>query len=113
MSKHLRSQNRQARIRKKIREVSSLPRLSVHRSNQHIYAQIIDDASHQTVVSVAEKKDGKTGTKTERAKMLGQQLAELAKSKKVTEVVFDKGRFAYHGRVKAFAEGAREGGLKF
>lgn len=113
MGKHLQSQNRQARIRKKIKAVSTLPRLSVFRSNQHIYAQIIDDTAHSTIVGVAEKNDKKTGTKIERARELGSTLAKLAQEKKVTKVVFDKGRFSYHGRVKAFAEGAREGGLQF
>lgn len=103
---------RQARIRAKIRSVSTLPRLSVYRSNNYIYAQIIDDKAHKTVVGVAEKKD-QTGTKTEKARQLGAQLAKLAIEKKVKEVVFDKGSYSYHGRVKALAEGAREGGLVF
>ncbi|MDQ5901228.1 MAG: large subunit ribosomal protein [Patescibacteria group bacterium] len=113
MNKVLQGKHRQARIRSKIKAVTTLPRLSIFRSNQHMYAQIIDDGAQKTIVGVAEKKDSKTGTKTERARLLGQALAKLAQDKKVTEVVFDKGRFSYHGRVKAFAEGAREGGLKF
>ncbi len=108
----LRRKNRQSRIRAKIRNVSELPRLSVFRSNEYIYAQIIDDAAHKTIVGISEKKDTK-GTKTERAKALGLELAKVAKDKKVSKVVFDKGSYAYHGRVKALAEGAREGGLEF
>lgn len=112
MNKHKRSQNRQARIRKNIRSVTTLPRLSVFRSNQHVYAQIIDDKEHKTILGVAEKAE-KSGNKTERARVLGGELAKLAIAKKVTKVVFDKGRYAYHGRIKALAEGAREGGLQF
>lgn len=104
--------SRQDRIRAKIRSVSTLPRLSVFRSNQSIYAQIIDDRTHKTLIGVAEGKDQK-GTKTERAFALGQELAKIAREKKIKEVVFDKGAYAYHGRVKALADGAREGGLVF
>lgn len=106
-----RVEQRQQRTRKKLGHISMRPRLSVFRSNQHIYAQIIDDASKTTLVGVSEKE--KTGTKTERAKRLGLELASLALSKKIKEVAFDKGSYAYHGRVKALAEGAREGGLQF
>lgn len=89
-------------------------RLSVFRSNKYISAQVIDDNKGVTLLSVSEKeikKDGKT--KTERAKNLGLLLAKKSKNKKIEKVVFDRGRFKYHGRVKALAEGAREGGLKF
>ncbi|HVZ58226.1 MAG TPA: 50S ribosomal protein L18 [Patescibacteria group bacterium] len=103
---------RQHRIRAKARDISPRPRLSVYRSNNYIYAQIIDDRAQKTIVGVHEAKD-QSGTKTERARALGQQLAKLATEKKVKEVVFDKGSYAYHGRVKALAEGAREGGLLF
>lgn len=89
-------------------------RLSVFRSNKYISAQIIDDTKGETLVSVSEKelKEAK-GTKTERAKNLGFILAKKARDKKISKVVFDRGEFAYHGRVKALAQGAREGGLKF
>jgi len=103
---------RQSRIRAKLRSISDLPRLSVFRSNNYVYAQIIDDSSHKTLIGVSEAKD-QTGTKTERARVLGQELAKQAIDKKITKVVFDKGSYAYHGRVKALAEGAREGGLQF
>lgn len=107
-----RKKQRQARTRAKVRSISSLPRLSVFRSNSHIYAQIIDDAAHVTLASVMEKKDI-TGTKIERARIIGGEIAKEALNKKITKVVFDKGSYAYHGRVKALAEGAREGGLEF
>ncbi len=102
---------RQKRVRKKIRSVTTLPRLSVFRSNKRMYAQIIDDTKGVTLIGLAEK--SLTGNKTERARALGKEIAKLAKEKQITRVVFDKGRYAYHGRVKAFAEGAREGGLRF
>lgn len=91
-----------------------MPRLSVFRSNEYIYAQIIDDTMGKTIVGVSEKALGKTkGNKTEKAKELGVQIAKLAVEKKIKSVVFDKGSYKYHGRVKALAEGAREGGLQF
>lgn len=108
----VRRKQRQNRIRAKVKSVSDLPRLSVHRSNSHIYAQIIDDKAQKTLLGVAEGK-GVKGTKTERAKVLGQELAKQAKDRKISKVVFDKGSYAYHGRVKALAEGARDGGLEF
>lgn len=105
---------RKTRIRNAIRGVSDKPRLSVFRSNESIYAQIIDDTMGKTLVGVSEKNLGKaTGTKIEKAKALGVVLAKEAASKKIKTVVFDKGSYKYHGRVKAFAEGAREGGLVF
>jgi large subunit ribosomal protein L18 len=113
MNKVQRKIQRQKRIRKKIRSTSNLPRLSVFRSNQHIYAQIIDDAKGITMLSVAENSEAGKGTKIERAKAVGIELGKLASGKKITQVVFDKGSYSYHGRVKALAEGAREGGLQF
>lgn len=89
-------------------------RLSVARSNQHMQAQLINDSKGVTVVGVSEANlTEKAKTKIERARQLGKLLAEEAKKRKVTKVVFDKGEYRYHGRVKALAEGAREGGLKF
>ena len=104
---------RQIRIRKKAANVSSRHRLSVFRSNNYVYAQIIDLAG-DTVIGLSEKtlKIKEKTTPIERAKQVGAEIAKLAISKKIKEVVFDKGRFAYHGRVKAVAEGAREGGLQ-
>jgi large subunit ribosomal protein L18 len=109
-----RQKRRLARTRKKLRAVSELPRLSVMRSNKHIYAQIIDDVKGKTLVAVHEKElPAADQTKVVRAGELGKILAEKAKSAKVAKVMFDKGSYRYHGRVKAFAMGAREGGLEF
>ncbi len=110
---NIKDKRRQQRIRKHIKIVSDRPRLSVFRSNVHMYAQIIDDVRHVTLVAVSEKEASASGTKIERAVILGKTLAEKAKAAKVTEVVFDKGSYKYHGRVKAFADSAREGGLNF
>ena len=105
---------RKVRTRSKIRVVSNLLRLSVYRSNAAIYAQIIDDSTGKTLVSASEKNlEKKEGTKSERAKLVGLSLAKLAQAKKITKVVFDRGSYAYHGRVMRLAEGAREGGLRF
>lgn len=103
---------RVTRIRKKIAFVSDRPRLSVYRSNANIYAQIIDDSKAKTVVS-ASSKEVKATKKMEQAIEVGKLIAEKAKSAKVTKVVFDKGSYKFHGRVKALADSAREGGLVF
>lgn len=87
------------------------PRLSVHRTGRHIYAQIIDDAQGRTVA--AANTLGAKGTDIDAATRVGKELAEAAKQAGVTSVVFDRGGFLYHGRVKALAEAAREGGLEF
>ncbi len=112
-------QRRKARVRKAIRErAGGRPRLSVFRSSKQIYAQIIDDEQGQTLVAASSlEKDNrenlKTGANIEAAKIVGKLLAERAAAKGVTQVVFDRGAYMYHGRVKALAEGAREGGLQF
>ncbi len=114
MNKKIQRTKRQTRIRKNIEQVSDRPRLTVFRSNKYVYAQIIDTTG-KTLLGVSEKVLGKkeaNSTPIERAKELGMAIAKVAKEKKITEAVFDKGRFAYHGRVKAIAEGAREGGLQ-
>lgn len=106
---------RQTRIRKKIAAVSDHPRLSVFRSNKYMYAQIIDKKG-DTLLGISEAvldSAKKTAKPVERAKELGAALAKKAIGMKIKEVAFDKGRFSYHGRVAAVAEGAREGGLKF
>lgn len=114
MNKNTQSLKRQLRIRKNIRTNSDRARLSVFRSNMYLYAQIVDDKIGKTLIGVSEKSiDGLKGTKSERAKQVGLKLAEQAKKNKIENVVFDKGRYAYHGRIKSLAEGAREGGLKF
>lgn len=113
-NKEVRANKRKTRTRSKISGTSQMPRLSVHRTNVAFYAQIIDDSAQKTLLGVSEKELGKvTGTKTAKAMELGKLLAKKAKDAKITKVVFDRGAYQYHGRVKAFAEGAREGGLNF
>jgi large subunit ribosomal protein L18 len=108
---------RRQRVRTKLRAKGSVrPRLSVHRSGRHIYAQIIDDAAGKTVAAASTlEKDarGSTGATVSAATAVGKAVAERAKAAGVTSVVFDRGGFLFHGRVKAVAEGAREGGLEF
>ena len=94
------------------------PRLSVFRSSQHIYAQVIDDTKGETLCSAsslekAVRGGAKTGANVDAAKAVGKSLAERAKQAGVSAVVFDRGQYLYHGRIKALAEAAREGGLKF
>lgn len=107
-------ERRHRRVRAKIEGTAKRPRLNVFRSNTGMFLQIIDDENNKTLASASSKeiKDAKK-TKTESAKALGLLIAEKAKKAKVEEVVFDRGGYLYHGRVKAVAEGAREGGLKF
>jgi len=103
---------RKLRIRKKINPSGRL-RFSVFRSGKHIYAQIIDDKQGKTLVSASDLKLPKKGTKKDKAMLVGEILGRQALEKGIKEVVFDKGIFAYHGRVKALAEAARKAGLKF
>lgn len=105
---------RHKRIRAKIIGTSARPRLSVFRSHRHIYGQLIDDEKAKTLLSVSDKeiKNGKAAKK-EIAKDVGKLLAQKAQEKKIKEIVFDRGGYKFHGRIKAVAEGAREGGLKF
>ena len=113
--KIIKRDRRRGRIRAKIQGTKECPRLSVFRSNLNIYLQLIDDAKGITIVSVSSKeiKGKKTATKTEIAEEAGKLLAKKAKEKNITTVVFDRGGYRYHGRVKAVAEGARSVGLKF
>ncbi len=106
---------RHKRVRGKIAGTPERPRLNVFRSETNIYAQIIDDAAGVTLVSASSLDKGFAcdGTKTDAAKQVGMNLAERAKAKGIENVVFDRGGYLYHGRVKALAEGAREGGLQF
>lgn len=103
------------RVRKNIFGTQERPRLSVYRSNKEIYAQLIDDNTGKTLVSASsrDKSIVASGTKTEISANVGKKLAELAKNAGLETVVFDRNGFIYHGRVKALADGAREGGLKF
>lgn len=113
--KKVREEKRKIRVRAKVQGVSAKPRLSVFRSNKYIYAQIIDDQKKETLVGASEKElsQKEKVKKIDKAKELGMLIAKKAASKKITVVVFDRGGYKYHGRVKAVAEGAREGGLKF
>ena len=106
---------RQKRVRAKISGTAACPRLNVYRSNSHIYAQLIDDVAGVTLVSASttEKDFTNYGGNKEAAKEVGKLLAERAKEKNITDVVFDRGGYVYTGRVAALAEGAREGGLNF
>ena len=110
-------ERRRRRVRTALRaRAGGKPRLSVHRTGRHIYAQIIDDLSGVTLCAATSlKKSGRdvTGSKLEQARQVGKKIAELAKAKGIESVSFDRGGFLYHGRVKSLAEGAREGGLNF
>jgi len=105
------------RIRKKISGTADIPRVSVFRSNKQIYTQVIDDLKRVTILSASSKEKevaDVTGIKkTEQAKLVGKLLAAKCKEKGIKNVVFDRGGYKYHGRVKSLAEAAREGGLKF
>ena len=121
MAKRTRSEmrkRRHIRVRRKIAGTTDRPRLNVFRSLNQIYAQVIDDSSGQTVVSVSTldpkvKTKAKKLTKTEQAKLVGEEIAKRAKKAGVAEVIFDRGGYKYHGRVKALADAAREAGLEF
>ena len=105
-----------ARIRRKVKGNTERPRLAIYRSLNHIYAQVIDDARGQTIVSASTtEKDlrGNTGGNLDAARRIGQVIAERALAKGIEQVVFDRGGYLYHGRIKALADAAREGGLKF
>jgi large subunit ribosomal protein L18 len=108
---------RHRRIRLAVHGTAERPRLSVFRSLQHIYAQLVDDASGTTLVAAStldpEVRQTLSGPKAERARAVGQTIADRAKQKGISAVVFDRGGYLYHGRVKALAEGARAGGLDF
>ena len=105
---------RHRRVRGKISGTASCPRLDVFRSNAHIYAQIIDDVAGVTLASASsvDKDFEGNGSNIEAAKKVGLAIAKAAKAKGIEKVVFDRGGYIYHGRVKAVAEGAREGGLE-
>ena len=104
---------RHIRIRAKVAGTAEKPRLAVFRSLNNHYAQLIDDSRGITLLSFNDLKLKDKGTKVERAKKVGMELAKLAKEKKIEMCVFDRNGYKYHGRIKAIAEGAREGGLKF
>lgn len=107
------------RVRAKVNGTAARPRLNVFRSSAHIYCQVIDDVNGHTLVAASDLEDavrekaGEGATKVARAKAVGETIAERAKEAGVDAVVFDRGGFLYHGRIKAVADGARESGLKF
>lgn len=108
-------QRRHSRIRARIYGTKERPRVSVFKSNKHIFIQFVDDQLGKTIVSSEIVSSGKTkikGTKTDKAKKIGEMLAEKAKEAGVKNAVFDRGGFKYHGRVKAVADGLRKGGIK-
>jgi large subunit ribosomal protein L18 len=110
---------RHVRVRAKVNGTPQRPRLNVFRSSAHIYAQVIDDTAGHTLVAASDletalrERAGEGATKVARAKLVGQLVGERAKEAGITAVVFDRGGFLYHGRVRAVAEGAREAGLEF
>jgi len=113
-NKDLRRSKIKKAIRGKIAGTSAKPRLSVFRSNDNLYAQLIDDSTGHTLLSYSTKLvKEETGTKIDLSKLAGKKLAEKAVETGISTVVFDRNGYLYHGRVKALAEGAREGGLKF
>ena len=110
---------RHVRVRAKVSGTRVRPRLNVYRSSAHMYCQVIDDLAGHTLAAASDLDEdvkkllGDKATKTDRAKAVGSVIAERAKTAGITAVVFDRGGFLYHGRIKAVAEGAREGGLDF
>lgn len=106
---------RKKRVRSKISGSAKKPRLSVFRSNREISAQLIDDVGGKTLLTLTQKvlETKEKASKTDISRTLGLEFAKKAKERKISTIIFDRGPYAYHGRVKAFAEGLREGGLKF
>ncbi len=119
IAKNIRKDRRQKRTRAKIQGTSECPRINVYKSNRYVYIQLIDDSKGVTLAAVhsqkvdASKSEAAGGKKSKAAFEAGKQLAEKAKALGVSLVVFDRGSFQYHGRIKSVAEGAREGGLIF
>jgi large subunit ribosomal protein L18 len=116
--KQVRQQRRKYRVRSKIAGTPERPRLSVFRSSKHIYAQLIDDQGGKTLACASScgkelAKDVPYGGNVKAAKVVGQRLAEAAKAKGIKKAAFDRGQYRYHGRIKALADAAREGGLEF
>ena len=112
--RQLARQRRQTNIRRKIRGTKDVPRLTVFRSNRHMYAQVISDESGQTLAAASTLKlEIKSSSSKEAARKIGEQIAELCKAQNIERVVFDRNGFLYHGRVKEVADGARSAGLKF
>ncbi len=115
MEKRIKKERRRKRVRGKISGTKKRPRLSVFRSNKRLFVQLIDDTAGKTLLGMSDKISKKKSKMNgvEKASQLGEELAKKAKVKKISAVVFDRSGYQYHGRVKALAEGARKGGLKF
>ncbi|MFQ5492837.1 MAG: 50S ribosomal protein L18 [Candidatus Dojkabacteria bacterium] len=113
LKKQINRHRRKRKVRGVISGKAGRPRLSVFRSNNHIYAQLVDDESGKTLVQASDVKMKTKGAKSDMAKAVGSELAKKAKTKKISKVVFDRNGYKFHGRVKSLAEAAREGGLKF
>ncbi|HHY12835.1 MAG TPA: 50S ribosomal protein L18 [Firmicutes bacterium] len=116
--KHEKRARRHRRVRRKVVGTPERPRLNVFRSLNHIYAQIVDDTARETLVSASSREEtfeasGKSGANAEGATVVGNLIAKRALEKNIKHVVFDRGGYRYHGRVKALADGARQGGLDF
>lgn len=111
--KQVKRDRRRKRIRAKIIGSASCPRLSVFRSNRGMYVQLIDDGKGRTLVSASTRQSESKDKKTDQSFQLGKLLAKKAVAKQISQVVFDRGGYKYHGRLKSLAEGARQGGLKF
>ena len=114
-SKQEKRHRRHKRVRSRVKGTADCPRFSVFRSNKHIYIQLIDDEEGKTLIGLndAKLKGKEKASKIEKTKELGRLMAEKALAQGIKKVVFDRGGYKYHGRIKAAAEGAREGGLKF
>lgn len=113
MNKQQARQRRHLRIRSKIYGTIKKPRLVIFRSLLHIYAQLVDDSANKVIAGASDIKLKSKSNKTQKAKQVGIGIAKLAKEKNIDTVVFDRAGYKYHGRIKAVADGAREGGLKF
>jgi large subunit ribosomal protein L18 len=111
--KRIKREIRHNRVRSRVFGTATMPRLNVFKASAHIYVQAIDDSAGKTLVSASSKEIKIKGKKTEIASAVGKLVAEKALAKGIKQIVFDRGGYAYHGRVKALAEAAREGGLKF
>jgi len=111
--KNLKREIRHRRVRSRVTGAADRPRLAVFRANKHVYAQLIDDAEGKTLAAASTLEIKAKGKKSDAAKEVGKLIATKALAKNIKAVKFDRGGFAYHGRVKALAEGAREGGLEF
>jgi large subunit ribosomal protein L18 len=113
LSRNVMRQNRHIRMRQTITGTASRPRLSVYRSNKGYYVQLVDDLNQSTIVAVRSQDLGLKSNSKEAAKKVGQTIAEKAKAKGITSVVFDRSGYLYHGRIQVLADAAREAGLVF